>query len=175
MSQLRSAARLQRLNMLVNFKQGRSDMRTISLTTGLAIMFAAAAPAMAETLRSKVAFNTAIQKPAASQPEGGHAMTWDVKLSGGELDGCTASFAESLFPRDNMSWGIFQLEASVACDRGAFQVHLHRFLGQEWLSWRRCHQRGRAQRGVRAGRGAHRHDRRNCCAGGDGGHVRCRL
>ncbi len=121
MSQIRSAARLQRLNMLVNFKKGRSDMRTISLTMGLAIMFAAAAPAMAETLRTKVAFNTAIQKPAASQPEGGHAMTWDVKLSGGELDGCTASFAESLFPRDNMSWGIFQLEASVACDKGAFK------------------------------------------------------
>ena len=96
-------------------------MRTISLATGLAVMLAAAAPAMAETLRSKVAFNTAIQKPAASQPADGHAMTWDVKLSGGELDGCTASFAETLFPRDNMSWGIFQLEASVACDKGAFR------------------------------------------------------
>ncbi len=96
-------------------------MRIISLATGLAVMLAAAAPSMAETMRSKVAFNTAIQKPATSQPAGGHAMTWDVKLSGGELDGCTASFAESLFPRDNMSWGIFQLEASVACDKGAFR------------------------------------------------------
>ena len=93
-------------------------MRTISLTTGLAVLLAAAAPTMAETLRSKVAFNTATQKPAASQPAGGHAMTWDVKLSGGELDGCTASFAETLFPRDNMSWGIFELEGSVACDKG---------------------------------------------------------
>ena len=96
-------------------------MRTISLAPGLAVIFAAATPTMAETMRSKVAFNTAIQKSAASQPEGGHAMTWDVKLSGGELDGCTASFAESLFPRDNMSWGIFQLEASVACDKGTFR------------------------------------------------------
>jgi hypothetical protein len=103
-----------------DIKRGRSGMRIISLATGLAVMLAAAAPSMAETLRSKVAFNTAIQKPAASQPAGGHAMTWDVKLSGGELDGCTASFAETLFPRDNMSWGIFQLEASVACDKGAF-------------------------------------------------------
>ncbi|CAN5371991.1 hypothetical protein BH10PSE7_BH10PSE7_27820 [soil metagenome] len=95
-------------------------MRIISLTVGLAFILAASAPTMAEILRSKVAFNTAIQKPAASQPAGGHAMTWDVKLSGGELDGCTASFAESLFPHDNMSWGIFQLEASVACDKGTF-------------------------------------------------------
>ena len=96
-------------------------MRTISLTTGLAVVFAATAPAMAaETLRTKVAFNTAVQKPAASQPVGGYAATWDVKLSGGELDGCTASFAESLFPRDNMSWGIFELGATVTCDKGAF-------------------------------------------------------
>ena len=96
-------------------------MRTISLTTGLAVILAASAPAMAETLRSKVAFNTAIQKPAANQPAGGYAVTWDVKLSGGELDGCTASFADTLFPRDNMSWGIFQLEGSVACDKGTFK------------------------------------------------------
>ncbi len=96
-------------------------MRIISLTVGLAVMLAAAAPTMAETLRSKVAFNTAIQKPAASQPAGGHAVTWDVKLSGGELDGCTASFVDNLFPRDNGSWGIFELEASVACDKGAFR------------------------------------------------------
>ena len=97
-------------------------MRTISLTTGLALVLAAAAPAMAETLRSKVAFNTAIQKPAASQPAGGHAMTWDVKLSGGELDGCIASFAETLFPRDNMSWGIYEIQGSVACDKGSFKL-----------------------------------------------------
>ena len=96
-------------------------MRIISLTTGLAVILALATPAMAETLRSKVAFNTSVQKPAASQPEGGYAATWDVKLSGGELDGCTASFAETLYPRDNMSWGIFELEGSVACDRGAFR------------------------------------------------------
>ena len=96
-------------------------MRTISLTAGLAVMLAAAAPTMAGTMRSKVAFNTAIQQPAASQPAGGIATTWDVRLSGGELDGCTASIAESLFPRDNGSWGIFQLEASVACDKGAFR------------------------------------------------------
>ena len=96
-------------------------MKKLLFSCACSAMLTAAPPAMAETLRSKVAFNTSIQKPAASQPAGGHAMTWDVKLSGGELDGCTASFAETLFPRDNMSWGIFQLEGSVACDKGAFK------------------------------------------------------
>jgi hypothetical protein len=96
-------------------------MHTISLTIGLAVMLAAAPPAMAETMRSKVAFNTAIQKPAASQPADGVAVTWDVTLSGGELDGCTAGFVDSLFPRDNWSWGIFELAGSVACNRGTFR------------------------------------------------------
>jgi hypothetical protein len=98
-------------------------MRTIPLITGLAVMLAAAAPAMAETMRSGVAFNTSIQKPAASQPAGGIAVTWDVVLTGGELDGCTASFVDKLFPRDNGSWGIFELEGSVACDKGAFKFN----------------------------------------------------
>ena len=104
-----------------DIKHGSFAMRTISLALGLVVMIAAAAPAIAETLRSKVAFNTAVQKPAASQPADGYAVIWDVKLSGGELDGCTASFADSLYPRDNMSWGIFQLEGSVACEKGAFK------------------------------------------------------
>ena len=98
-------------------------MRTISLTAGLAVLLVAAAPTTAETMRSKVAFNTAIQKPAATQPADGHTMTWDVKLSGGELDGCTASLVDNLFPRDNGSWGIFELEGSVACDKGTFKFN----------------------------------------------------
>ena len=96
-------------------------MRIISLATGLAVMLAAGAPALAETMRSKVAFNTGIQKPAASQPPGGIAVTWDVMLSGGELDGCTASLVDHLFPHDNGSWGIFELEGGVACDKGTFR------------------------------------------------------
>ncbi|MCX7347446.1 MAG: hypothetical protein NTU78_17255 [Alphaproteobacteria bacterium] len=95
-------------------------MRFILFATGLAVMLAAGAPAMAETMRSKVAFNTGIQKPAASQPAGGMAVTWDVKLSGGELDGCTASLLDHLFPHDNGSWGIFELQGSVTCDKGTF-------------------------------------------------------
>ena len=96
-------------------------MRILSLTTGFVVMLAAAAPAMAETMRSKVAFNTGSQQPAASKPADGIAVTWDVKLSGGELDGCTASFLDNLFPHDNGSWGIFELEGSVTCDKGAFR------------------------------------------------------
>jgi hypothetical protein len=96
-------------------------MRTISLATGLAVMFATAAPAMAETMRTNVAFNTGSWQPAASQPAGGHAVTWQVKLSGGELDGCTATFVDNLFPHDNGSWGIFEFEGSVACEKGAFK------------------------------------------------------
>lgn len=69
--------------MLVNFKQARFGMRIFSFVTGLAIMLATVAPTMAETLRTKVAFNTTTQKQAASQPEDGYAMIWDVKLSGG--------------------------------------------------------------------------------------------
>jgi hypothetical protein len=96
-------------------------MRFISFATGLTVLVAAAAPSMAETLRSKVAFNTGIQKPAANQPAGGMAVTWDVKLSGGELDGCTASLVDHLFPHDNGSWGIFELQGSVTCDKGMFK------------------------------------------------------
>ena len=95
-------------------------MRIISLTTGIAVILMAATPSVAETLRSKVSFNTGIQKPAAEQPAGGMAVTWDVKLSGGELDGCTASLLDHLFPRDNGSWGIFELQGKVKCDKGAF-------------------------------------------------------
>ena len=98
-------------------------MRAISLIAGLAVMLAAGTSAVAETMRSKVAFNTGIQKKADTQPEGGVAMTWDVTLTGGELDGCTASIAENLFPRDNGSWGIFQLEAAVACAKGTFKFN----------------------------------------------------
>ena len=98
-------------------------MRTFLVIAGLSIMQAAAMPAMAEAMRSKVAFNTAIQKPAATQPEGGMAATWDVQLTGGQLDGRTANIAENLSPRDTGSWGIFELQASGACAKGAFKFN----------------------------------------------------
>jgi hypothetical protein len=92
-------------------------MRTISVVSGLAMMLAAAMPTAAETMRSKVAFNTGIQKQAPTQPAGGIAKTWDVTLSDGELDGCTASIV------DNGSWGTFELEATVTCAKGAFKLN----------------------------------------------------
>lgn len=98
-------------------------MRTISVVSGLAIMLAAVMPAAAETMRSKVAFNTGIQKQAPTQPADGFAKTWDVTLSGGELDGCTASIVDNLFPRDNGSWGTFEFEATVTCAKGAFKLN----------------------------------------------------
>jgi len=98
-------------------------MRTFSLISGLAVVLTAATPAVAETMRTKVAFNTGIQKQAANQPAGGFAKTWDVTLSGGELDGCTASIVDNLFPRDNGSWGTFEFEATVTCAKGAFKLN----------------------------------------------------
>ena len=74
-------------------------------------------------MRSKVAFNTGIQKQAPTQPADGFAKTWDVTLSGGELDGCTASIVDNLFPRDNGSWGTFEFEATVTCAKGAFKLN----------------------------------------------------
>lgn len=102
---------------------GEIGMRIISLVSGLAVVLAAAAPAAAETMRSKVAFNTGIQKPAPTQPADGMAKTWDVTLSGGELDGCTASIVDNLFPRDNGSWGTFEFEATVTCAKGGFKLN----------------------------------------------------
>ena len=96
-------------------------MQTLSKTIVFAAIALIAGSANAETIRSRVAFNTAIQQLAPEQPPGGVAMNYPVTLSGGELDGCKAQIAESLFPRDNGSWGVFQVEADVACEGGAFR------------------------------------------------------
>lgn len=96
-------------------------MRTISFVGGLALVVVVTTPAVAETMRSKVAFNTGVQKQAATQPAGGIAKTWDVTLSGGSLDGCKAEIVEDLFPRDNGSWGMFEFKAQVTCDKGTFK------------------------------------------------------
>jgi hypothetical protein len=98
-------------------------MRFISLIWGLVSLLVVTAPAFAETMRSKVSFNTGIQKPAPTQPADGMAKTWDVTLSGGELDGCTASIVDNLFPRDNGSWGTFEFAATVNCAKGGFKLN----------------------------------------------------
>lgn len=96
-------------------------MRTISLIGGLSALLLATAPAVAETMKSRVAFNTGAQKPAATQPAGGVAKTWEVTLSGGTLDGCKVNIVEDLFPRDNGSWGVFEFKADVTCAKGTFK------------------------------------------------------
>lgn len=74
---------------------------------------------LAETLASKVTFNTGIQEMAAEQPPDGIAVTYPVTCSGA-LDGCIAEVAESLFPRDEGAWGIYELVADVTCADGGF-------------------------------------------------------
>jgi hypothetical protein len=79
-----------------------------------------AGPSFAETLRSETTFNTGAQKPAAQQPADGVAVTYPVAYSGGDLDGCTAEVAENLYPRDEGSWGIYEVAADVTCADGGF-------------------------------------------------------
>lgn len=74
----------------------------------------------ADTLRSTLSFNNAIQEPAPEQPADGVAVMYPVTLSGGDLDGCTADIEESLFPRDEGAWGIFEIAVEVGCGDGSF-------------------------------------------------------
>lgn len=95
-------------------------MRILPKTAGFVAVAFIGGTAGAETMRSHVSFNTAVQQKAPDQPPDGIAVTYPVAFSGGELDGCTAQIAESLFPRDNGNWGIFQVEAEVTCAAGVF-------------------------------------------------------
>ena len=79
-----------------------------------------AGPAFAETLRSATTFNTGAQKPAEQQPADGVAVIYPVAYAGGDLDGCTAEVAESLYPRDEGAWGIYEVAAEVTCADGGF-------------------------------------------------------
>lgn len=85
------------------------------------VAFLAAVPASAETLRTRVAFNTAIQQKIAEQPADGVSLAYAVTLAGGELDGCTVQIIESLYPRDEGAWGVFDVAGDVACDGGGFR------------------------------------------------------
>ena len=80
-----------------------------------------AGPVGADTLRSGAAFNTGIHQKAEQQPSDGMAVTYPVTFTGGELDGCMAEIAETLYPRDEGSWGIFEVAGDVTCgDDGGF-------------------------------------------------------
>ena len=74
----------------------------------------------AEALRSKVAFNTGIGEKTAEQPANGVKVAYQVKLQGGELDGCTVDISESMYGRDEGSWGIFNIAGDVSCTSGGF-------------------------------------------------------
>lgn len=79
-----------------------------------------AGPGAADALRSEAAFNTAIQQMAAQQPADGVAVTYPVGYTGGDLDGCSAEIAETLYPRDEGSWGIYEVAGDVTCGDGGF-------------------------------------------------------
>lgn len=78
-----------------------------------------AGPVVAETLNATTRFNSASQKPAATQPEAGVAVAYPV-VYGGDLDGCTAAVAETLFPKDDAAWGLFEVVIDVTCPDGGF-------------------------------------------------------
>jgi hypothetical protein len=78
-------------------------------------------PAAAQAMKSKVAFNNSIAKKATDQPVGGTTVSYQIKLSGGELDGCAVDIVESLFGREEGKWGIFDIRGDVKCaDGGGF-------------------------------------------------------
>ena len=76
--------------------------------------------ASADSLKSKVAFNTGIAEKAAEQPANGIRVSYQITLQGGELNGCTADVIETLYGRDKGAWGIFDITADVACANGGF-------------------------------------------------------
>jgi len=91
------------------------------LVCGVAIAAViAAAPASADILRSDVAFNTGIGQQTENQPSEGVEVSYQVKLEGGDLDGCTVDVVEQLYGRDDGAWGIFDIAGDVTCDRGGF-------------------------------------------------------
>ena len=97
-------------------------MPTKEITASAAAIVAllAVTPASAEGLRSDVAFNTGMGEKTASQPSNGVEVSYQVKLKGGELDGCTVDIVEALYGRDEGKWGIFDIAGDVACSGGKF-------------------------------------------------------
>jgi len=80
---------------------------------------AVAGPAAADTLRAETSFNTGVQQKADPQPADGVAVTYPISYTG-DLDGCTAQVAETLYPRDEGTWGIYEVAADVTCADGGF-------------------------------------------------------
>src|SRR4051812_7476751 len=79
-----------------------------------------APPATAKTMRSNVSFNNGIGKKTANQPSDGVQVAYQIALKGGDLDGCTVDVVETLHPRENGAWGIFDIAGDTKCSGGAF-------------------------------------------------------
>src|SRR5262245_11032426 len=94
-------------------------MRIPATILAVVLAIGASAPAEAEVLRSKVAFNNSIEKKTANQPADGVEVTKQIAIKGGDLDGCTVDVtAEQMFPREKAAWGTFYGMAKTACPGG---------------------------------------------------------
>lgn len=90
------------------------------LGTSAVALAIAVTPAAAEVMRSPVAFNNKIGEQTSEQPAGGVQVSYQVTLTGGDLDGCTVDIVETLRPHDEGAWGLFDIEGDVSCDGGGF-------------------------------------------------------
>ena len=90
------------------------------LITASVASIAITVPASADTLRSKVAFNTGIGEKTADQPANGTTVAYQIALEDGDLDGCTVDVVESLYGRDEGKWGIFDIAGDANCPNGGF-------------------------------------------------------
>ena len=85
------------------------------------VTLAAPSPASAAAMRSNVAFNNGIGQKTATQPADGVEVAYQIKLAGGDLDGCLVDVVEQLRPRDAGKWGLFDILGKVSCgDKGGF-------------------------------------------------------
>ena len=95
-------------------------MRTNVASICVAIAFGISA-AYAETMKSSVSFNNGIGEKTTGQPANGMQVSYEIPLSGGELEGCKVAIVESLYGREDGAWGIFDIEGNLTCgDRGGF-------------------------------------------------------
>ena len=94
--------------------------KDLIVTAAAIVVLMAVAPAAAEGLRSDVAFNNSIGQKTGSQPANGVEVAYQVKLKGGELDGCTVDIVEALYGREEGKWGIFDIAGDVSCSGGKF-------------------------------------------------------
>lgn len=76
-------------------------------------------PVDADTLRFGGTFNSGSYQMAEQQPADGVTVNYPVAFTGA-LDGCTGQATETLYPRDEESWGIYEVADKVTCEDGGF-------------------------------------------------------